>query len=328
MSKKFQILVPCFNEGEAVVKPLLDSIQLQQSVNFDDIGVIIACDGGSTVISQELMDSYTFDVEFHALEHRGVSATRNALLDMATADYIMWADCDDMAFNMCGVWLVMREMAGDGFDVLVNDFIEETRHPVTKEVMYVNHPMNATFVHSQVFRRQYLIDNDIRSDEECYIHEDSRLVCLAQKCAKPDRIKYNPTTWWCWKWRDESVCRRSKTYILETYRDMLKSNTSLVNQFLKRGMQNEAMFYATSMIMDAYYSFNCSAWTDINNKEYRDATELRFKQYWNDFKYLFKAIPLEIKTQIVAGIRQRFFAEGLLLETQTFDQWISHIETL
>ena len=43
--KTLEILVPQYKETDDVVKPLLDSIAIQQNVDFDDIGVIICNDG-------------------------------------------------------------------------------------------------------------------------------------------------------------------------------------------------------------------------------------------------------------------------------------------
>lgn len=43
--KKLEILITHYNEGFEVLKPLLDSINIQQSINFNDIGVIITNDG-------------------------------------------------------------------------------------------------------------------------------------------------------------------------------------------------------------------------------------------------------------------------------------------
>ena len=34
------------------------------------------------------------------------------------------------------------------------------------------------------------------------------------------------------------------------------------------------------------------------------------------------------KTKIIMGIKNRMFGEGLLMETQTFDQWIKHIKNM
>ena len=52
------ILVPQYKETDAVIKPLLDSIALQQLVYFDDIGVIIVNDGSDVFLSEELLNNY------------------------------------------------------------------------------------------------------------------------------------------------------------------------------------------------------------------------------------------------------------------------------
>ena len=39
-------------------------------------------------------------------------------------------------------------------------------------------------------------------------------------------------------------------------------------------------------------------------------------------------IPMNFKAQILQALRNRFFQEGMLLETTTFDVWIKHIESL
>ena len=43
------------------------------------------------------------------------------------------------------------------------------------------------------------------------------------------------------------------------------------------------------------------------------------------FKDLFDAIPMEVKAQIIMGIKNRMYAEGLLMESITFEDWIKHI---
>lgn len=88
---KLQILVPQYNETEDVIKPLLDSLALQQQVDFkEDLGVIIANDGSDTFLSEDFLKGYPFDIKYLRCEHNGVSATRNACLDAATADYVMF----------------------------------------------------------------------------------------------------------------------------------------------------------------------------------------------------------------------------------------------
>lgn len=323
---KLQILIPQYKEPESVLKPLLDSIAIQQNVDFQEIGAIICNDGTDVHLSKEFLDSYPFRVEYHLEPHRGVSGTRNACLDYATADYVMFCDADDMFFNACGLYIIFREIENGGFDSLVSAFVEESRNPVDKSPLYVNHDMDSTFVHGKFHRRQYLVDNNIRWNDALTIHEDSYFNCLCQKLSQ--NVKYCPTAFYLWKWRDDSVCRHDQKYILKTYNNMLDSNTALVEQFIQRKRLPDAQFYAVSMIYDAYFTMNKNEWVAQENQEYRKAVEVRFKKYYTQFETLFTSCPDNVRSQIIMGIKNRMFGEGLLMETQTFDQWIKHIKSL
>lgn len=322
---KLQILIPQYNETEEIIKPLLDSIEIQQSVDVqNDIGVIIVNDGTDTHLSKEFFNRYSFPIEYHLHEHKGVSATRNACLDYAVADYVMFCDADDMFYNACGLYIIFREIDADGFDSLVSVFVEEARDPETKEVIYINHDMDSTFVHGKVYKRQFLIENNIRWNDNLIIHEDSYFNCLCQKLSK--EVKYSQTSFYLWKWRDASVCRHDPKYILKTYNNMLDSSDALVQQFLDRNLKDEAQFFAVNMIYDAYFTMNKDEWLNQENREYRCATECRFKDYWIKYKNLHDEIPIEIKNQIIMGIKNRMYAEGMILEVQTFNEWIKHME--
>lgn len=321
---KLQILIPQYKETEEIIKSLLDSIQLQQNVDLvNEVGVIIVNDGSDIYLSKEFLNSYTFDIEYHSNVHKGVSATRNACLDYVTAEYVMFCDADDMFYNICGLYILFREMTIGGFDSLISAFIEETRVPHTKEPTYINHEIDSTFVHGKVHRRKYLIEQNIRWNDNLTIHEDSYFNCLCQRLAK--EVKYCATPFYLWKWRDNSVCRSDFKYILKTYNNMLDSNDALVDEFLKRKREQDAQFYVVSMIFDAYFTMNKDEWINQENKEYRDATERRFKSYYEKFKHLYDTINPETKTQIVVGIKNRMYTEGLLMESITFEDWINHI---
>ena len=321
---KLQILIPQYQETDEIIKPLLDSIEIQQNVDLkNDVGVVIVNDGTDVRLSDELLNSYTYQIEYHRAEHGGVSATRNKCLDYATADYVMFCDADDMFYNACGLYIVFREIDMGGFDSLVSAFVEESRDPVTKEPVYINHDMDTTFVHGKVHRRQYLLDKDIRWNDALTIHEDSYFNCLCQRLA--GELKYSQTSFYLWRWRDDSVCRHDPKYILKTYNNMLDSNTALVNEFIKRGRTQDAQYYATSMIYDAYFTMNKQEWIDQENKQYRCSTEKRFKEYYVTFKSLFDNIPEEAKNQIIVGIKNRMFGEGLMMESITFDDWIKSV---
>lgn len=333
---RLQILVPHYKEPAEVIKPLLDSIAIQQNVDFKEVGVIICHDGeeakdfcltDSTTLVEPgkycLLDNYPFEIEQIRQEHKGVSAARNACLDAAKADYVMWCDADDMFFSSCGLWMVFREME-IGFDALISLFVEETRRPDTKDPEYINREMDSTFVHGKVYRRRYLLENRIRFNPNLTIHEDSYFNILAQNLSQ--NVKYCQTPFYLWKWRDDSVCRHDPKYILKTYNNMLDSNDSLVDEFLKRGMKDKAMFYSGMIVFDAYYLMNKPDWIDQENKEYRDNTEKRFGEYFRKHKDLWNAMSDNDKMAISNQVRTRSVMEGMRMESITIGEWLRHIE--
>ena len=320
---KLQVLIPQYKETDDVVKPLLDSIAIQQNIDFDEVGAIICNDGSDVFLTDKLLNSYPFKIEYHKEPHRGVSATRNACLDYATADYVMFCDADDMFYNACGLWILFREME-TGFDSLVSVFTEEMRNPETKEPEYINHDMDSTFVHGKVHRRQYLLDAGIRWNDNLTIHEDSFFNILCQNLS--ENVKYCQTPFYLWKWRDESVCRHDPKYILKTYRNMLASNDALIDEFLSRGCHDKAMFFSAFMIFDAYYTMNKPEWIDQENQGYRNSTELRFKEYFIKHRDLWDNVPINDKMMISNQVRSRSVMEGMRMEAITIDGWLKHIE--
>lgn len=322
---KLQILVPQYKETDEIIKPLLDSIAIQQNINFKELGVIICNDGSDVFLTEDFLKSYPFEIQYHKEKHRGVSGTRNACFDYATADYVMFCDADDMFFNACGLWILFREM-DSGFDSLISVFIEESHMQDTGEVLYINHEMDSTFVHGKVHRRGYLLDKNIRWNENLTIHEDSYFNILCQNLS--NEIKYCQTSFYLWKWRDESVCRHDQKYILKTYNNLIDSNDALIDQFLSRGAQDKAIFYTAFMIFDAYYTMNKPEWINQDNKEYRDNTELRFAEYYKKRKEMWNAMPDTDKMMVSNDVRSRTVNEGMRMEAITIWDWLKHIEKI
>lgn len=322
MGMKLQILIPQYQEGEEIIRTLLDSIQIQQAVDLkNDVGAIIVNDGSDVHLSQEFLENYTFSIEYHLHEHKGVSATRNACMDYATAEYVLFADSDDMFYNACGLWIIMQHIE-KGFDSMVSVFVEEWKDRETGEIKFLNRERDNVFVHGKVHRRQYLIDQNIRWNENLTIHEDSYFNTLCQTLS--ENVIYVTAPFYLWRWRDASVCRHDPKYILKTYGNLLDSNEALAQEFLKRGKEDLAQSFITMMVFDAYYTMNKPAWINQENKEYRDKVEERFTRYFRDNKHLWESIPMEKKMQISNNVRTRSVGEGMLMEKITIEQWLAN----
>lgn len=326
-NKRLELLIPFYNETEADIKPLLDSVAIQQAVDLNQIGVIIVVDGEEQVgLSPEFLNAYEFDIGYFVKPHSGVSATRNYALDKSTADYVMFCDCDDMFCSVLGLWFILDTISKGGFDTLVSVFTEEGKNPMTGERFFHNRENDKTFVHGKVHRRKYLLDNNIRWNDSLTIHEDSYFNILCQTLTS--NAKYCPVPFYLWKWRDSSVCRRDPKYILKTYVNMIESNTALVKELIGRGKKDDARVYVTSLIYEMYFLMNKKEWLAEDNKEYRDKTERRFLRYYREFAYLVDQLPEDALRQVISAVRTRIANEGLVMEEITFKAWIEHILSL
>lgn len=319
--KKLSILIPHYDEDKEYLYRILDSIKIQQGVDLSEIQVVVASDGYENHYEPYYDEpEYPFDIKYTYLsEHKGVSATRNEALRCAEGEYVMFCDIDDMFASVCALFIIFNEIE-KGFDVLISYFLEES-----KPTNFLLHQLDYTFVHGKVYRRKYLLNNNIYWNPNLTIHEDSYFNSLAINLADPDRVKVCTTPFYLWKWRDASVCRHDPKYILKTYNNMLDSSTALVREFTDRNKMQNAQNTVCNMIFDAYYTMNKEEWLNQENKEYRQNTEDRFKKYYIDFYDLFHTIDQNTKNGIIAGCKNRKMLEGVFLEEVTFKDWIKMI---
>ncbi len=340
MKKFLSILVPHYNEPVEVVKPLLDSISIQQNIDLSTIEVIICDDGPDAVLlPDEFLKSYNFEIQYHREEKGGVSRMRNQAFEYSSGDYVMWSDCDDMLYHCLALWLIKRETTTpmqvmidgmqttvNGFDGLYSVFLEEGRNPETGETYFIDRKDGYQFVHGKIFRKEFLVKNDIHFFDECVIHEDNVLNAQVQACTK--YIKLCPQPFYLWKWRDNSVCRKSPTYIKETYPDLIKSSNFLLEWFTSKGKTDNARQTIVAITLDSYYTFCHPSWKEIGTKEYREKAEKCFADYFRKWEYLWNEAPDSLKMQISAGIRQREVQAGMEMETETLDQYLTRIKNL
>jgi len=312
---KLQILIPQYKETEEEIKPLLDSIALQQNVDFNEIGAIICNDGSDVFLRREFLDSYPFNIDYHLCKHRGVSATRNSCLDYAEADFVMWCDADDLFVSNCGLYLLFRYM-DEGFDVFYSTFFEETRDVATGKPVYIKRENDATFVHGKAYKRGYLKAKKLRWNENLTVHEDCFFNGLCINTAK--NVRYCEDAFYLWKWRDESVCRNDEEYRYSTYVNLLDSYDALVGELIARDFRQQAIYYVCYTVFETYYTMNKPEWQN----KHREPTERRFGQFFRKWESLWESASMKEKMDISEAIRTKHIKEGMEMEMFTLSDWL------
>lgn len=296
---KLQFLVPHYTESAEVVKPLLDSLAIQQNIDFDDIGVIMCNDGDDVVLSRTWLDTYPYRIDYFTIPHSGLSTARNACMDRATADYVMFCDCDDMFFHTYGVSFLIAEMATE-FDALVSDFVEETRTSDRKHVAFITHKLDPVFVHGKVYRLEFLRENNLRFPDGLNLNEDSCFNILALELSP--RTKHMAKEIYMWKWRDGSTVRREDEYCQKFFYTIVDSNAVLLDGLISRNMEQGARISFATHVIKAYRDLFGVPW---EHPEYRERAIARLQQHFIGFGYLWDSLSAEDKQTIIVTIESK-----------------------
>ena len=329
---KLDIIVPHYKEPWSVCKFLFDTIGTQRGILFDNIRVILVNDGDSILFGsmEEAMyklSEYPFTVDYIVKEHAGVSAARNAGLDASDADYVMFCDSDDGFLNNYALHLIFSSMQ-EGFDLCIGNFIEETFDKDSNPVI-VNHNEDLTFMHGKVYRRQFLIDNDIRFDESMNIHEDGYFNMLVYSTLqfKKCKLKKLSTPIYIWRWNNDSTVRKDhEDFVLKTYEDVMKTRIGICRIQKERGMDD---FYKASVcmtVLNSYYDHQKPRYHLEKNAKYLRKAEKEFRKFWMEFKDTFNDQTNQYIAEVAQAARANAVKNGMLMEREDLKSFLKYIE--
>jgi len=329
---KLDLIVPHYKEPWSVCKFLFDTIGTQRGILFDQIRVILVNDGDNILFGnmEEAMyklAEYPYTVDYIVKEHAGVSAARNAGLAASDADYVMFCDIDDGFLNNYALHLIFSAMQ-EGFDICLSNFIEETFNE-DGNPQIVNHNEDLTFMHGKVYRRQFLLDNDIRFDERMHVHEDGYFNMLAYSTLQmvKGKLKKVSTPIYIWRWNNESVVRKDKEdFVLKTYEDVMLTRQGICHEQKKRGYDD---FYKASVVMtvlNSYYDFQKPRYHLAKNEKHLRKAEKAFRAYWMEFKDDFLDQTNQYVAEVAQTARANAVKNGMLMEQQDLKSFLKYIE--
>ena len=319
--KKIQFLVPQYKENEETISFLLDSIESQLHVDKNDVGVIICSDGGEYILDEKLFTKYSYDIEYVICEHRGVSATRNSALLLSDAEYVMFCDADDGFVSNIGVYSLVRSLdLNPKSEMLSSKIFIEDNVKGYPEFIIGDH--NNTFVHGKVFRREFLISNELYFDERLKVHEDSYFCNIVNFFTK-DKA-YNNNAFYCWRKNPNSVSNQ-EYYFVKTMWRLLLTNNSLVALMKAINIEKEKISESVvDVVLQVYCELQNKEWYLEEHKKYLD--RIYGVLYWyimTNIEY-YNAITEDKFKSILTNVRNGHHYRSV--ESFTVDQFIKNIE--
>ena len=324
--KRLQFLVPQYKETEEVISFLLDSIECQVGIDKKDIGVIICSDGGNYILDQKFLDKYSYDIEYVVCTHRGVSATRNSAFLLSDADYVMYCDSDDGFCNTFALKIIFQnidisEKEGKPFDLMSTKFYSERQAEGDKPWSLSICDHNNVYIHSRVYRRAFLVDNNLYFNEKIWANEDSFFNISTNFYSKNTKVLNIPI--YCWRGNPQSVTHDPK-YIMKTLHQLIYSNDSVVETMLLLNKDKKDIAKTTfDVICKVYLDMNKPDWHKPENSEYKDITLKTLKWYINKRGDLCSVLTDEDKRIILQGARNtQHYAN---IESITFNDFIKGV---
>ena len=324
---RLDIIIPHYHESEELMAPMFEMLRLQRNVAWSDFRVLIVNDGEENALRPDYGADMPFEVTQMSIPHAGVSAARNAGMDRSQAEWIMFCDADDAFLTTTALQTFFKFIADD--KVLIScAFYEEALSKTDgrmKLLWYTG--KDYIFVHGKMFRREWLIANNIRFNDALTLHEDSYFIAMARFLAGKKNTVFIKDAMYLWQYNKASETRKRDNFVLETYDHLCKKNSALADELLRRGMYLQAKGIICRMITDSYVRLNCKSWTTPENRalirDAEDCVALFLKHY----DYVFKGAGDKVIQVGLDDMRDKFIKDNNF-DTEAvipFEEWVERL---
>lgn len=259
--KKVCCVVPIYNVRE-FLPDCLDSL-VRQTIGADNLQVVMVDDGstdGSSKIADEYADLYD-NFEVHHIENGGLGHARNYGVQFADAEWVCFADSDDIIIDTAYEEMYELGKKHDNIDMVLGDvirfnskksFASKCHRKAFKnasEVMHITtHPnlINDTTSWNKLYLKSFYDENRLFWPEGI-IYEDIPVTIpahyLASKVAYLDKVVY--------KWRARDNATSSLTQQRTDHRNFRDRLTvmGMVDDFFKKNITDEEQH----IIKDAHW---------------------------------------------------------------------------
>ena len=304
-----------WTEPFEVGEPALRMLSLQRMVDWSKIRVTMVHDG-SEAFPEEKFSFLPFKVHQVCLPHGGIARARNWCIEHGDGTWIKWCDFDDSFANVYAIRDVLNVLGDERNDLLWFDLLWE--HP-GMGLTWLKQDRDPVFVHNKVFRRSFLLDNEIRFNEELTWCEDSAFLAVVEMEIDHKKIgKINGCSpIYLYTVRQGSLCNRPDIKFANL-QSFFKRHCYVAEEFLKRGYVDEYNTMMVRIMGDSYYT--CRRAPGI--KEDRSEHERRVFEYFDAHRDAFYACRPEMFDMALEAVNRENYDGGKISKYDLM-RWIN-----
>lgn len=319
---KLSIIIPQYQEPENVVFPLLASIDNQAGIDFNDIEVLVLNDCSDVILTDDFLTQFVnIKPRYIQLEKNvGLGMCRQAGMEAAKGEYLMFCDADDRFLNCTALYLYFQLIDNTHPDFITSCWLEELKG--NGKVGFVKHDTDATWVHGKMYRRQFLIDNDIKHHPRLRVHEDSYFNGLVLSLSAKTMHLQAETYLWCWN--ERSITRaNNSSFFVDEMRTFIFSISEMCRELKRRGREADLPLKVAGFLLHVYFSLYDSRFDLPEYAEVKERCISDLRNYYAEFgTYLYK-VDKEEMNELYLVKKKRFIG---VVEKRGFNDFINNLE--
>lgn len=290
---KISVIIPLY-KGHDTLGSTLYSVAMQSIINETEIVVVNDFDGIDYSDILAKFDDLNI-VYVQREKNGGCAASRNTGIKNAKNSFITFLDSDDNFVSPLSLEIMYNRIVAEKADVLVSVFESEMRF---KNGVAIKQMKNAvTWCHGKVYRKQYLLDNNIFFDERLRINED----CLFHQLLFDSGAKVVEIPMATLMRRDnpkslthESLYKNKRTFV--------EAVTYYLEESAKRGLDKEKVTLRTLQnlcVMYGYYNIILDDCPE-NKEDYLSAC----REWWKLAEGITNGVSDEYITKVFLAVNK------------------------
>lgn len=316
---KLSIIIPVCNV-EQYIGPCLESIY-RQGLSDKDFEVIVVNDGSTDHSMEVVEDIRLHHHHIHIIhqDHVGPSVCRNAGMEMAQGEYVLFVDSDDLLMDN-GLTILLKKALDTSADMVVADFMRLNDDEITSvydSQLTDTHVVDksgldyyvedydlgvGSFIWRILYKRTFLNENHLRLEPGVY-YED---IPFLQECyLKAQRVIGVHLLYYIYRIR-----QRSCTYTF-AMKNALDYNTAIANSWRLTEMENLPERVVTQQKKNIWLFFNYAV--DCIIGVFRDPSDR--KKIVDD---MIRKVP---DLRFTGGVRPKFVSALFRAMPYTYIRW-------
>ena len=266
---KISVIIPLY-KGHDTLKQTLHSIAMQSIINETEIVIVNDCDGINYTDILDKFDDLNIKYVINS-ENRGCGGARNTGIREATSPIICFVDSDDQFTSSLALEIMYNRIKAEKADMLAGDFESEMRQDNGIAIKKIER--SPVWCHGKLYRRQFLIDNNLFFNESLRICEDTEFHQLLIDMGS--KVAYMPFCGYLWRDNQKSVTHES---LYKNKWWFVKAVTEYLRDCKLRGMGGEKVIHRTLQNLVVCYDYYLIVLDDT--PENKDNYLAACREYW------------------------------------------------